>query len=50
MSWYIVSVSSTGMQQIQNLGRTFLKFKDLENIWVNSFIILVANTRLDTDP
>ena len=50
MCRYIVSVSGTGMQQIQNLGLTFLKLKDLENIWVNRFIILVANTRLGTAP
>jgi hypothetical protein len=41
-----MSLSSNGMQKIQNLGDMFLKPKDLENMRVYGLISLAANTRL----
>jgi len=45
-----VSLCSTGMQNIQNLGSFVLKPEDLENMKAKGLIRLGANTRLGRVP
>jgi hypothetical protein len=45
-----VPLSSTGMQNIQNLGSFVLKPEDLENVRTKGLIRLVANTKLGIVP
>ena len=44
------SLSSAGMQNIQNLGSFVLKPEELDNVRAKGLIILVANTRLAIVP
>ena len=45
-----MSLSSTGIRKIQNVGSYGFETQDLENIRVNSLLSLVADTRLGFSP